>query len=116
MAVEVRIRAKDRADARLAITVAKVKIPAKAKADARRPRTAAKVRMVAPQVAKFRDQSVCYESDLAFFIELSVEYFHRKLFVGRYGKSPRILLEYHGEGPVDRRKRLAHRAGHCSKG
>ena len=56
MAVEVRIRAKDRADARLAITVAKVKIPAKAKGAARRPRTAAKEKMAAPQVAKFSDQ------------------------------------------------------------
>jgi hypothetical protein len=56
MAVKVRIHAKDRADARPAITAAKVKIPAKAKVAARRPRTVAKERMAAPQVAKFSDQ------------------------------------------------------------
>jgi hypothetical protein len=56
MDVKVRIRVKDRADARPAITAAKVKIPAKAKVAARRPRTAAKERMAAPQVAKFSDQ------------------------------------------------------------
>jgi len=56
MAAKVRIHAKDRADARPAITAAKVKIPAKAKVAARRPRTAAKERMAAPRVAKFSDQ------------------------------------------------------------
>jgi hypothetical protein len=56
MAVKVRIPAKDRADARPAITAAKVKIPAKVKVAARRPRTAAKERTAAPRVAKFSDQ------------------------------------------------------------
>jgi hypothetical protein len=56
MDVKVRIRAKDRADARPATTVAKVKTPARAKVAARRPRTAAKERMAVPRVAKFSDQ------------------------------------------------------------
>jgi hypothetical protein len=56
MAVKVRIHAKDRADARSAITAAKLKIRVKAKVAARRPRTTAKERMAAPRVAKFSDQ------------------------------------------------------------
>jgi hypothetical protein len=53
MDVKVRIPAKDRVDAKPAITDAREKIPAKAKVDAKQPKTVAKERMAAPPGARF---------------------------------------------------------------
>jgi hypothetical protein len=52
MDVRARIRARDRVDAKPAITDARAKIPAKAKVDAKRLKAVAKERMAAPPVAK----------------------------------------------------------------
>ena len=51
MAAKVRIRVRDRVDARQATTDARAKIPAKARADARRLKTVAKERTAVPPVA-----------------------------------------------------------------
>jgi len=52
MDVKVRIPARDRVDAKPAITDARAKIPAKAKVDAKPLKTAAKERMAVPPVAR----------------------------------------------------------------
>jgi hypothetical protein len=52
MDAKVRTRARDRVDAKPAITAVRAKIPAKAKADAKRPKTVAKERMAVPPVAR----------------------------------------------------------------
>jgi hypothetical protein len=52
MDVKGKTRAKDRADAKPAITAARAKIPVKAKVAAKRPKTAAKERMAVPPVAR----------------------------------------------------------------
>jgi hypothetical protein len=55
MAAKARIRARDRADVRLATTVAKVKTPAEARVDAKPRRTAAKGRTGVRRVGKPRE-------------------------------------------------------------
>jgi hypothetical protein len=98
MDVKVRIRARDRVDAKPAITAARAKIPAKVKADVKRPKTVAKERMAVPPVARSSSsasQSSRRENNLPFFIELRVEYSDGKLFVDRYGTSSRFCIEFH---------------------